>query len=647
MIMPMKKVSLVVMEKTREDSLKKLRELGLVHLERKNVSSESLSKFLDRKGRIESALGTLRPYALEAKKDSRGTDSGETRPAQGPVPRRRASDLLRPEDAFYSADAVNDFARPDLVALILEYADERKALQDRAVLLSKERSRIAEWGDFKGGDFAWLEERGIRLIPYKLSAKSFASLPPDIPFLKLAGDKNSVYILCLDREIPGEAPFVLPEHSLAEIDGQLGEIRRQAADVEKRFSSLADRTPVLEAEEKALLKQIEFETARLGMDSLEDLPAEKRLAWITGFVPREDLGRLKRAAAENSWALAADDPGPEDAVPTKLKNNRLANLITPLTEFLEVVPGYHEVDISGWFLLFFVIFFGMIFGDAGYGCLLFAAGLAAALKTAKKGVPQAVKMLLLLSASNILWGVLTCTWFGIDPLKLPAFLRAVALPLISGAVSAQGPEAKAVVDQNLMIFCFSLALLQLSIGHIIGIGRNLKAGSLRFLADLGNMAMLAGMYNVVLFLVVSNDVRPIPLLPLSLYALGGGFALNFIFANYESGVGKSIVESLKNIISVILGITNVFSDIMSYIRLWAVGLAGASISSTVNTLAGPLLGNFLVFLGILLLVFGHGLNMVLNVLSVLVHGVRLNTLEFSGHVGLSWSGTAYKPFSDK
>ncbi|MDR2376484.1 MAG: V-type ATP synthase subunit I, partial [Treponema sp.] len=390
----MKKISLVVMEKAREESLMKLRELGLVHLERKNVSSESLSKLLDRKAKIETALGILRPYESEAKKAQQGT----VQPALpgGEAPRRRSSDLLRPEDAFYSADAVNTPPRPDLVALILEYADERKSLQDRAAALSKERSRVEEWGNVKGGDFAWLEERGLKLIPYKLSSKSFALLSRDTPFLKLGENKNSVYILSLDVEIPGETPFVLPEYSLAEIDGQLEKIRLQAADIEKRLLSLGSRTPILEAEGKALLKQVEFETARLGMDSLEDVSPERSVAWITGFIPREDLGHLKRAAAENAWALAADDPGPDDAVPTKLKNSKLASLITPLTEFLEVVPGYNEVDISGWFLFFFVIFFGMIFGDAGYGCLLFGIGLIAALKTAKKGVPQAIKMLLLL-----------------------------------------------------------------------------------------------------------------------------------------------------------------------------------------------------------------------------------------------------------
>jgi V/A-type H+-transporting ATPase subunit I len=127
-----------------------------------------------------------------------------------------------------------------------------------------------------------------------------------------------------------------------------------------------------------------------------------------------------------------------------------------------------------------------------------------------------------------------------------------------------------------------------------------------------------------------------------------GFVLSFIFSNYEGSVGKSVLESCKNIISVLLGVVNVFSDTVSYIRLWAVGLAGAAISNTVNTMAGPMLGKLAFFMvAVVLLVFGHGLNMVLNLLSVVVHGVRLNTLEFSQHLGMTWSGTKYSPFRER
>jgi V/A-type H+-transporting ATPase subunit I len=388
-------------------------------------------------------------------------------------------------------------------------------------------------------------------------------------------------------------------------------------------------------------KEIEFDNASAVMEKVDDIPAGLELCYLTGYVPAEDMGRLKTAASGNGWALSVVDPDEADeAVPTKLKNSKFVNLLNPITDFLGIVPGYREVDISLWFLFFFCIFFGMIFGDAAYGIILSLIALFGILKTAKKGVPQVLKMLLLLGVFNTAWGVFTCSWFGVDPEKVPEILQDISLSYFS---TAKTPDV--LVDQNLQIFCFSLGLIQLTIAHLKGIIRYIK--SLKVFAEIGSIAMLWGMFNVVLFLVVSKEERPIPLLPVSVYMLGGGFILSFIFASYEGSIAQSILSSFKNIISVVLGITNVFSDIMSYIRLWAVGLAGASIASTVNTMAGPLLGNFLIFAGIILLVFGHGLNLILNVLSVLVHGVRLNTLEFSSHVGLSWSGTAYRPFAEK
>ncbi|MDR3138104.1 MAG: V-type ATP synthase subunit I [Treponema sp.] len=626
----MKKVSLVVLDKNRDASLEKLREAGIVHLEKRNVSSEALTKLLDRKVKLENALGLLRSFPL----DKKGPGEKNGAPQRVKTPARGEA---------FSSDSVNEITPPDTVTQVLALGDEKKALQEQLALNTKEGSRIEKWGDFDPKAFGELAEKGLVLIPYELPDKAYESLSAGVKLLLLGRDKSSAYVLALDREIPGETPWALPERSLGELNRHMAETRDQLADIERQLRALAYRQGSLEAEQKALLEQIEFETARTGMEALGGVPAEFTVSWITGFVPQDELGVLKRAAAENGWALLAEDPEEEDNVPTKLKNNRLVSLIYPLTDFLEIVPGYREVDISGWFLFFFCIFFGMIFGDAGYGVLLMLIGIIGIVKTAKTGVPPGLKMLILLSFSNILWGVLTCTWFGVDPVKLPEILKDISLPYISGAVAAESPAMKAWVDQNLMIFCFSLALAQLSVGHIIGIIRNLR--SPKFLSELGSLAMLAGMFNVVLFLVVSNDDRGIPLLPPSLYLIGGGFLLSFVFANYEGSIGRSVGESCKNIIPVVLGIANVFSDIMSYIRLWAVGLAGASISSTVNTLAGPLLGNFLVFLGIILLVFGHGLNLILNVLSVLVHGVRLNTLEFSGHVGLAWSGMAYKPFA--
>ncbi|MDR1399675.1 MAG: V-type ATP synthase subunit I [Treponema sp.] len=602
----MKKISIVVMDKTRDASLAKLRDLGLLHIDSRPVASDSLSKQLDRKAKAETALGLLRPYKV--------ADTDAKAPA------------------------------PDLVTEVLSMDNEKKTLQEQFTSLGKEESRVEKWGDFNPTALKELASHGLTLIPYELSHKAYESLDKEQRFITLFRDKVKVYGVALDHEIAGETPFALPDKSLSEMRNAIKNIQTKLTNIEKRFAMLAAHKKSIADELKTLAQSIEFETAKASMDSISSATKSLNtgISWLTGFVPKNDVGVLKRAAAENGWALAISDPSEEDAVPTLLKNNKLASLIYPLTDFLEVVPGYREVDISGWFLLFFCIFFGMIFGDAAYGAILGIIAIIGIAKTSAKGVPPVLKMLGLLSLSNIAWGIITCTWFGIDTAKLPEVLQNISIPALSSAEAAKGAAQKAIVDQNLQIFCFSLALLQLSIAHIKGFLRNIK--SLKLFAELGSLAMLIGMFNLVLFLVVSNSYRQFPLLPASLYLLGGGFFLTFVFAAYEGNLGQSILYSFKNIISVVLGITNVFSDIMSYIRLWAVGLAGASISSTVNTMAGPLLGNFLIFLGIILLVFGHGLNVILNLLSVLVHGVRLNTLEFSGHLGLTWSGFMYKPF---
>ena len=650
MIVPMKKVCLVVRDRYQREALAKLRETGVMHLEKSTATSDSLSKALERKTRAENAIGLIQPYkAPKKKKPAPGQAPGGPRERRArPSGRRgrRASDLMGVEELEpYSLDAINAPVRPDLVDLMVGMGRERKGLEDRITFLTRERSRVEAWGEFDPVVVRELSARGLPVFLYELTPEAFAALPPDTPYIKMGEDKTAVYIAALEREIPGIAVFQLPEKSIGEIDHELKELKYHLGEMEAKIKSFADRRPVLQKEMAGIQSDVDFEAARAEMEKIEDVPAEFSFSRLSGYVPAEDLGRLKAAAAENGWALIADDPGPDDEVPTKLKNNRFVELLYPLTDFLEVVPGYREVDISGWFLVFFCVFFGMIFGDAGYGLLLLLAALFGMNKTAKTGVPPALKMLTLLSITNLFWGVLTCSWFGIDPAKLPRLLQDISLSYISPAKTEQ-----ALVDQNLQIFCFSLALLQLTIGRFIAIIRALRARTLRVLADIGSLFMLWGMYRVVLFLVV--NIKALPLLPpgldmwIALYLLAGGFLLTFVFGDYQGSVGQSVVSSCKNSISVVLGVTNVFSDIMSYIRLWAVGLAGASIAVTVNSMAGPMLGSFLFFAGMILLVAGHGLNIVLNVLSVLVHGVRLNTLEFSGHIGLSWAGTAYRPFAE-
>lgn len=655
MIVPMKKVCLVVQDFSRNEALNRLRAVGVVHLEIKNKTVDNTSSASIRKTKVEETIGLLSEYKLPKKK-IKNPEPEDSRPPferrQKPVGLhrgRRATDVFgTEEEAPYSIDAVRAPKRPYLPDVILGIEKERKTLHERAVFLNLEITRIAPWGDFDPEEVKGMASLGLPVFLYEISPDVYETLPDDVRRIMVKSDKAAVRLVVFDKEIPGIAPFPLPEKSMTAFMREADEIKIELEELTAKLRNFADRKPAMDKEKVLVEQDLEFESAVANMEKIVDMPAELSheicsLSWLTGYVPNDELNNLKLVARENSWGLSASEPLPDDElVPTKIKNNKVVDLLNPVTTFLGLLPGYHEVDISPWFLIFFSIFFGMIFGDAAYGValLLLAIFCITKFRLEKKPVPQGFILLFLLGVTNTTWGALTCSWFGLEVDKVPQVLQDISLAVFSTAKTDPG-----IVTQNLQIFCFSLGLLHLSVAHLNNIVRNIR--SPRFLADIGSIAMLAGMYNVVLMLIVSNETRAIPLMPPSLYLIAGGFLLNLLFGYYKTSLKQSILSSCQNIITVVLGIINVFSDIMSYIRLWAVGLAGAAIAGTVNILAGPMLGGFLIFLGIILFTFGHGMNMVLNVLSVLVHGVRLNTLEFSGHVGLSWSGKAYKPFAKR
>ena len=612
MIVPMKKIFLVVLDAEKKAALKKLRSAGLVHLENIQGASAELMSLKTEHSKIESVCMQL-------------------------------SDLKVPK-GFSSKDKIEAADMSELSDKVLELIERKKACLSEITQCTVELERLQKWGGVNPADFEYLAGKEISLAMYEIPAAKYRMLPDDVNTVFVNEDKSNVRFLLVTKDgvkpasMPAEAFAVtMPQKSTDEMSEIIIRDKAEIAKIDNLLYSAVSYVPELKKASAVQAKKVEFENVFSGME--HDSETATPLAWITGFVPANDLDKVKKLADEEKWGFAAMDPTDEDNVPTKLKNNKLVSLIYPVTDFLGTVPGYKEYDISGWFLLFFAIFFGIIFGDGGYGALMTIIAVFALIGGAikKKKASPGVCLLMLLGLTTMAWGTITCTWFGIEPQYLPEWLKNISIPAISNAT-----EDSDWVSQNLQILCFTLALAQLTIAHLKGFVRYIK--SLKCIGELGSLGMLWGLYTLVLNMVVDADRFPLPSFAIPL--IGGGFLLNFIFANYDGSIGKSILESLKNIVSVLLGVVNVFSDIVSYIRLWAVGLAGSAISATVNEMAGPMLGGFIIFAGILLLCFGHGLNMVLNVLSVIVHGVRLNTLEFSNHLGMSWSGFKYEPFSE-
>ncbi|MHB8054838.1 MAG: V-type ATP synthase subunit I [Candidatus Aminicenantales bacterium] len=599
MIAPMKKVWLVFLEKEKAGALRDLRDLGAVHVECARAAGGEIDRLARTREEISTALNII-PQVKN--------------PAPGGLAEAESIALAR---------------------RVLADEDRIKELQDESAAFEKEIDRAAAWGDFDPAAIAALRAGGADVRLFEVDAKNLGTAPEEAELVVLARRKRRLFVAAIRRGAPVPVfpqtffEFVPPLHSAAEMRERIAAMSAEIAERKEGQADAAKETASLRDALGAVEQDIRFEIVH------ESFTSEGPVCHVKGFIPVSDFTTLSSFAKSRGWAFAADDPSGDDMVPTKVQNNRFVRMIDPVFEFLGTVPGYNEFEISAWFLIFFALFFAMIFGDGGYGLLMLGAGLFAAFKAKRRNrpVPDGVRLLLFLSGALVLWGTATASWFSIPVASLPPFLRAISVWPISGA----NPNA----SENVQVFCFLVGVVQLSIARIKNIRRLFP--NLRFLSQLGSLAMIFGMLFFVLNLVVDAERFPAP--PYAVGLVVGGFAANLIFGSYDGNILKSLLGGLQNIIPIFLGTVGVFADIVSYIRLWAVGLAGTSLGGIINTMGGGMLKPVLMAVfGVLLLTFGHTLNLVLSVLSVIVHGIRLNMLEFSNHLGMEWSGIKYDPF---
>ena len=599
MIVPMKKIAVVVLEREKRDALRALRRLGAVHIEKRPAAGEDLEALGRKKSLCHTALGHLAGL-------------------KSPTP-----------DCVLGPDEAAAIARR-----IVANREAVRSLRDRAAADRRELDRLAPWGDFDPADLKDLAARGIALHLYELSPFEAERFPAEVTTIPLRSARGIVRFAAVFRtgeEPPAGFPeFAPPAEPASVIARRAAHTENELGEAEAELQSLCVHAESLREAVRHIDQDIEFEAVRAGM------PATGPLAHLTGYVPLRRLDDLKAAARERGWGILADDPGAADGgVPTLIENNAFVRIIQPVFDFLGTVPGYREYDTSLWFLIFFCLFFAMIFGDAGYGALILGGAAWAAVKAKRRGgpIPDGVRLFLLVGATTVLWGTAVGSWFSLPADQLPGFLRALVIPAFDGA-NPLGAE-------NIKRFCFILGTVQLSIAHLKNIKRDFPR--LKFIAQAGWLASVLGLYFLVLNLVLDAKKFPIP--SYSLYMIGGGFLAILVFGNYEGSLKKSVAAGLAGALPQFLSTVGAFSDIISYIRLFAVGLAGVAISQTVNGMGLGMGGRIVgMVAGGLILLLGHTLNLAMSGLSVIVHGVRLNMLEFSGHLGMEWSGIAYDPF---
>ncbi len=603
MIERMKAVSIVSSASHKTELLNRLKELGVFHISEKKSADQAL---LDRFASLNSNFSAL--------KEIEGSSFD--------------SEVLDKE-CFEELDKSVTEAR----ASIAKLTEERT----KCALAS---DKIRSWGDFDPSSVSALKEEGVELHFFRMGKKELQSLSKDenVKFIRLATvDKmEAVAVIGEASSVQVGTEFELPEEGISDLDSRIKKIE----------DSISSNKKVLEEASKHLSSyrfyilgcsnEINYSSAG------NTVEAEDGLIWISGYIPEESSKAFLEAASEQKWAYMIGEPANDDEkVPTKVKYNKVTTLMEPVFDILGTIPGYREYDISFWFLCFFALFFAMIIGDAGYGFCFLAVALGLHFK--QKKATNLVLLVYVMSLTTIAWGAVTGTWFGLEGAMNIPLLKSLVIGPIANYPEYFGYTA--VQQQNtIMKFCFMIGTIQLSLACVMNVWTKLGKKDLSFIADIGWLLSINALYYVVLLLVINAEVN---LVPVALIILSG-FLIVVLFGGMSPE--KSFVQGLKaglaDAFTVFLNTISAFGNIMSYIRLFAVGLASLAIAQSFNNMALGFNG-WLKVAGVLIFVIGHALNLVMGLLSVVVHGVRLNLLEFSGQLGMEWTGVAYEPFKEK
>ena len=500
-----------------------------------------------------------------------------------------AADAERAVRLILKARGKRDFpvdVRPRSVTEVLEFEADRTKLLDEKERLEREIKIYSPYGDFDPQLARKLLDKGV--------------------------------------DIADRLPAKLPQMRLSKMQEKLSR-------VENRIN--IDDAKLAISDEAAIIRAFPQLKDKLAFAAAKELMEEHgAVAAVSGWVPSPAAGKLRGEAAANGWGILLREPADGEAPPTLVEPPKMFRPVKALFEGLGIAPGYTEADVSVPFMCYFSLFFAMLVGDGAYGAIFLAATLLGWRKYRANPGNALMKswlvMLTVFSSATVVWGLLSNTWFGAQ------------IPWC-----ASWPTVQWLADpsyNNMMLLCFTVGASHLMLARLWnGICR---LNDTTCLAEFGWAGVLLFMY-----FVTNSIVGIFSGIPTALYwVFGVSLALVFGFSVKPS----ELKERGAELGMLPLSIMSALGDIISYVRLFAVGLASVKVAENFNSMATGLLDGadsfwlkaVMAVLMVAILVVGHGLNLAMAGLSILVHAVRLNTLEFSNHKGISWAGYAFKPF---
>lgn len=591
MIQKMQKISFLIFHKEYEDFLKRLREIGVVHVieKQQGVSAdESLQRNINLHARYNAVIAAISPLTTD-----------------------------------------NISANTDICGSLDEYDNliaEKNQVERSIMQLSQERELLKPWGNFSYEQIVKLENAGYKINFFVCEKKAFDDEWISMYNATIINADKKIYFITVtpalqDLQISAEQQ-TLPKKSLYDIDNELAELNSSLESYKLSLSQFADANlNAFIAYSNQLQRNIDFTNVQLNGEGL----AEGKLILLQGWIPVSNVESVKQELEKESVYYDIEQPTPVDNVPILLSNNKFAKLFEPLTH-LYMLPQYNELDLTLFFAPFFMVFFGLCLGDMGYGLLMIVA-LPIFTKLFQLINPNFTKWLVVLfGLSTIICGSLSGAFFGFS-------LYDLDIPFVKSM-------KELLYTDNSKMFTLSLIIgvVQILFGMILkAINLTIQCG---FKSALGTNGWLILLLTIgVCSLIGVSFSNPI-VTALLVIALIGIFLLNSPGKNIFLNIGLGVWDTYNMA-------TGLLGDVLSYVRLFALGLSGGILANVFNQMATgmspdvPVVG-FIVT--VLIFLIGHGLNIFMNILGAIVHPMRLTFVEFFKNSGYSGGGVGYNPF---
>ena len=518
---------------------------------------------------------------------------------------------------------------------------EKAALEQRIATTQKEADKMAIWGDFSAERMEQLKVAGYTLRYFSCPKKLFqeewgivvAEQGATVYFVqvtssgdeatRLLGDEASV---CQEQYLNQKSATDL----LKDVEGLNGLLVAQNARIELWAK---ENIPALEEELKQLQEQIDWKRVTLNTDS----EADGSLKILEGFCPIDQVPALDAVLDKQEVYYQAEDPTAEDNTPIKLRNNKFTQLFESLTGMYGW-PNYGEFDPTPILAPFFLLFFAMCMGDCGYGILLMIIGMLIAKKKLNIEMFDGLgPIITVLGVGTTVVGFFLGTFMGIDLYNAEWMPQALKSVMIKGEV--MGYDIQMVLALCIGVFHICLAMVVKAICYTkqFGFKENIATWGWTLLIVGGLLVAILGM-----------TVLPAAVFKGAIIAVGTVSALAIYIFNTPGrnpliNIGAGLWDTYNMA-------TGILGDVLSYIRLYALGLAGGMLGAAFNNLGLMVMGGttegatwqWLPF--VLILVLGHVLNLAMSALGAFVHPLRLSFVEYFKNAGYEGKGTLYKPF---